>query len=42
MAGRMDGLTVGQTLRTWSVLLTLLSIAGLVQVLVVSVLFPLN
>jgi gluconate:H+ symporter, GntP family len=42
VVGRMGGLTEGQTLRTWSVLLTLLSIIGLVQVLIVSALFPLS
>jgi GntP family gluconate:H+ symporter len=37
---RLGGLTEGETLRTWTVLLTVISIAGLVQVLVAAAIWP--
>ena len=37
----IGGLTLSETLRTWTVLTTLISVAGLVTVLVVSTLVPL-
>jgi GntP family gluconate:H+ symporter len=37
---RLGGLTEGETLRTWTVLLTIISIAGLLQILVAAKLWP--
>lgn len=37
---RMSGMTEGETLRSWSMLLSLVSVVGLIQVWVVSSLFP--
>jgi GntP family gluconate:H+ symporter len=37
---RLGGLTEGETLRTWTVLLTIISIAGLAQILVAAKLWP--
>jgi gluconate:H+ symporter, GntP family len=38
--GRLGGLTEGETLRTWTVLLTIISLVGLVQVLIAAALWP--
>jgi GntP family gluconate:H+ symporter len=38
--GRLGGLTEGETLRSWTVLLTAISLAGLAVVLVASSLWP--
>ncbi len=38
--GRLGGLTEGETLRSWTVLLTLISLVGLVEALVASALWP--
>jgi len=37
----MSGLTQTETLRTWTVTLTAIAVIGLIQLLVVSALFPL-
>lgn len=37
---RMSGMTEGETLRSWSVLLSIVSLAGLAETLVLSVVFP--
>lgn len=37
---RMSGLNERETLRTWSVLLTLVALVGLIEVLIVSAIFP--
>lgn len=38
--GRLGGLTEGETLRTWTVLLTVISVVGLVQALIASAIWP--
>ena len=38
--GRLGGLTEGETLRSWTLLLTLISLVGLVQALIASKLWP--
>jgi GntP family gluconate:H+ symporter len=38
---RMSGLTQGETLRSWTMALTIISVAGLLQLLVLGALFPL-
>ncbi len=40
IVSRMSGLTQGEMLRTWSPVLTLISVFGLVEVLLVSALWP--
>jgi GntP family gluconate:H+ symporter len=40
VVSRMSGLTQGEMLRTWSPVLTIISILGLIEVLIVSGLFP--
>ena len=37
---RLGGLTEGETLRTWTVLLTMISIAGLIQVMIAAAIWP--
>ena len=37
---RLGGLTEGETLRTWTVLLTIISIAGLMQAMIAAALWP--
>ena len=40
VVGRLGGLTEGETLRSWTVMLTIISIVGLVQALIASALWP--
>ena len=40
VVSRMSGLTQGEMLRTWSPVLTILSLLGLIEVLILSSLFP--
>ena len=40
VVGRLGGLTEGETLRSWTVMLTIISIVGLIQALVASALWP--
>jgi GntP family gluconate:H+ symporter len=37
---RLGGLTEGETLRSWTVLLTIISIVGLIQALIFAALWP--
>jgi GntP family gluconate:H+ symporter len=42
VVGRLSGFTEGETLRTWTVLTTFISVVGLIQTLVVSAVLPLR